>query len=117
ALNIVLAVFVYVYLLNPSSKSTFVQNKSCKSSLPLQLLFWSNLKLLYENLSFRRSNASQIESNEYTVVLLCSTVQPRRPYRHLAVGELVHASPRRRSSPSAHAVLICSRALEASCSV
>ena len=46
--NIRLAVFDLVFLANPSLNSTFAQNKSCRSYLPLQLLFWSNFKFLYE---------------------------------------------------------------------
>ena len=102
-LNIVLAVFNLVFLANPSVKSTFAQKQSCSSSLPLQLLFWSNLKLLYENLSFGRSKSGQIWSNEFTVCSLCDAVRARRPYRRLDAGELVHTSaiaprPRRLSA-------------------
>ena len=55
--------FVRVFLHDPSLKSTFAQNKRCRSFLPLQLLFWLNFKLPYEFLSFNRSNTSQNWSN------------------------------------------------------
>jgi len=60
-LNIVLAVFDYVFLLDPGLKSTFTQNKSCRSSFPLQLLSWANFKLLCEIMSFGWSNRVKIE--------------------------------------------------------
>src|SRR6185312_13768413 len=59
-LNIVLAVFDYVFLLDPSSKSIFAQKQSCRPSLPLQLLFWPNFKLLCENYSFGRSKIESV---------------------------------------------------------
>ena len=106
--NIDLATFDLVFLPNPSLKSTFVQNKSCRSSLPLQLLFWPNFKFLYQSLSFGRSNASKnrskfIELHYFAPVL--ATVSPRRPCRRLwPSARLVHASAvatiDRRASPS-----------------
>ena len=46
------------FLPNPQPESTFAQNQSCRSSLPLQLLFWPNFKFLCEVLSFGRSKSS-----------------------------------------------------------
>ena len=46
----------------------------CRSSLPLQLLFWPNFMFPYENLSFGWSNSSQFQSNELTVPPCASTV-------------------------------------------
>ena len=74
-LNIILAVFDYVFLLNSSLKSTFAQNESCRSSFALQLLFWSNFKFIYRILSFGRSNASQFRSKRtqfFSCAPLCS---------------------------------------------
>ena len=62
-LNIDLAVFGHIFLLDPSLKSTFAPNQSCRPSLPLQLLFWPNFKLQYEILSFSRSKLGQNHSN------------------------------------------------------
>jgi len=56
--NIYLAVFDLVFVLDLSSKSTSAQNESCRSSFSLQLLFWPNFKFLYEKLSFNLSNSS-----------------------------------------------------------
>ena len=84
--NINLAVFDHVFLPDQSLKSTFAQNKSCRSSLPLQFLFWPNFKFLYEILSFNRSKLSQNQSNVVTVHLMCSPVHRTppipRPARH-----------------------------------
>ena len=41
-----------VFLSDPSFKSTFALKQSCRSSLPLQLLFWPNFMFPYENLGF-----------------------------------------------------------------
>ena len=49
-----------VFLSDSSFKSTFAQKQSCRSSLSLQLLFWPNFKLLYENLSFGRSRSESV---------------------------------------------------------
>ena len=66
-LNIVLVVFDRVFLLDPGLKSAFAQKRSCRFFLPLQFLFCPNFKLLYENLSFGQSNASQNQSKGITV--------------------------------------------------
>ena len=73
-----------VFLSDPSFKSTFAQNKSCRSYRTLQLLFWPNFKCPYEISSFGRSNASQFQSNEITVPSLFSPVhhRSRRRRRH-----------------------------------
>ena len=65
--------FVRVFLHEPSLKSTFAQNKSCRSFLPLQLLFWPNFKLPCEFLSFNRSNESQ-NLVKWITVLHCSSL-------------------------------------------
>ena len=78
-LNINLAVFDRVFLPNQSLKSTFAQNKSCRSSLPLQLLFWPNFKFQYEIWSFGRSNFGQINSNEFNSVTVLSSDAVRAP--------------------------------------
>ena len=59
-LNIDIAAFDRVFLHDSMLKSTFAQNKSSRSSLPLQLLFWPTFRSLYEILSFNRSKSSQI---------------------------------------------------------
>ena len=74
AVNIDLAVFEHIFLSNPSSKSTFVQQQSCGSSLPLQLLFWPNFMFLYENLSFEWSKLSKKSVKRITVDSLFVTV-------------------------------------------
>ena len=51
--------FEHVFLLNPSSESTFAQYQSCRSSCPLQLLFWPNFRFQYEIWSFGLSNFDQ----------------------------------------------------------
>jgi len=103
--NIYLAVFDLVFVLDLSSKSTFAQNESCRSSFSLQLLFWPNFKFLYENLSFNWSNSGKNQLSEETVSSLCSS--PAIP-----ATVLVGAPPRvgrRRSSHAALRVLIRSR--------
>ena len=75
--------FDYVFLPNPSLKSTFAQNESCRSSVPLQLLFWPNFKLLYKNLSFGWSNSNQFQSNELTVPPCTSTMLAATDCRRL----------------------------------
>ena len=72
-LNIVSAMFDPIFLNDPNLKSTFAQKQSCRASLPLQLLFWPNFKLLYENLSFGWSNLGQNSLN-VAVLFLCVTV-------------------------------------------
>jgi len=69
--NFDLAVFDRVFLPDPGLESTFAQNKSCRSSLPLQLLFWPNFKSLYQILRFGWSNASQKWSKS-NIVLPCA---------------------------------------------
>src|SRR6185436_14280129 len=99
--------FDLIFLPNPSSKSTFAQNKSCRFSLPLQLLFWPNFKFLYEVLSFNLSNASQKLIKPFTIVPLFVTVLVRDA--HAATGTTPATSTRRahrRTSPSTRAVLI-----------
>ena len=105
--------FDLVFLLDPSFKSSFAQNESCRSSLPLQLLFWPNFKFLYQNLSFGGSNSSQIHSNVHCV-LQCFYCDAQTPIPRPATRRRRHASaiaprPRRPS-----AALILARALEAS---
>ena len=104
--------FEHVFLLNPSSESTFAQYQSCRSFCSLQLLFWPNFKLFYENLSFGRSRSESIlpktrrlrvcklEPPVYKPVLRPKTrrfrfCSVRRPYRRLCRWRR-HASPRRR---------------------
>ena len=97
--NIYLAVFDLVFVLDPSSKSTSAQNESCSSYFPLQLLFWPNFKLLYEIWTFNWSNSSQIDSNELTVSSSVSTVRA-----HAGIWSSVSDATRRdrrRSSSSA----------------
>jgi hypothetical protein len=75
-LNIDLAMFDHVFLLDPSLKSTFARKQSCRSSLSLQLLFWPNFKFLYQSLSFGWSNARKNRSKSSTVFScapLCSS--------------------------------------------
>ena len=92
-LNIDLAVFDHIFLPDQSLKSTFAQNKSCRSSLPLQFLFWPNFKFLYEILSFNRSKLSQNQSNVVTVHLLCSPVHRTPPIpRSARRRQRLHAS-------------------------
>ena len=54
-----LAAFDLIFLLNPSFESTCAQNKSCRPSIPLQLLFWPNFGFQYEIWSFWQSNFDQ----------------------------------------------------------
>ena len=88
--------FDRVFLPDPGLKSTFAQNKSCRPSIPLQLLFWPNFKFLYESLSFGWSNASKnrskfVEPHCSSPVLV--TVLARRPCRRLSSSaSLLHAS-------------------------
>ena len=51
-----LASFDHVFLSNPRIKLTFVQYQSCRSFLPLQLLFWPNFKIQYEFWAFFSEN-------------------------------------------------------------
>ena len=68
-----------VFLIDPSLKSTFVQNKSCRSSLPLQLLFWPNFTLPYKIWSFNQSKLSQNRSKR-SPCFSCDALCPyRRP--------------------------------------
>ena len=97
--------FDLVFLLDSSSKSTFAQNKSCRSSFALQLLFWPNFTFPYQILSFGQSKSGQTRVKLIQLVRCSSpvlvAVLVRRPYRRLAAGERRHASaiaPRRRSS-------------------
>ena len=48
------------YLSNPCSKQLFVQYQCCRSFLPLQLSFWPDFKLLYENFSFGQSKIESV---------------------------------------------------------
>ena len=59
--------FEHVFLHNPSSESTFAQYQSCRSSCPLQLLFWPNFRFQYEIWSFGWSNFGQ---NQFKLVQL-----------------------------------------------
>ena len=54
-----LAAFNLIFLLNPSFEPTCAQNKSCRPSIPLQLLFWPNFGFQYEIWSFGQSNFDQ----------------------------------------------------------
>ena len=93
--------FDLVFVLDPSLKSIFAKNESCRSFNPLQLLFWPNFMLPYEIWSFSGSNWSQNHSNESTVrapvfSLFC-------PYRHRRPSTPASSSTRcssRRSSAS-----------------
>ena len=97
--------FIYIFLLDPSLKSTFAQKQSCRSSLPLQLLFWPNFKFLYEILSFIRSKSSPNQSNGFTVPPCGVTVSPmpilrpttgddtRRPSRRTSASERARSYP------------------------
>ena len=73
---------------NPSFKSTFAQNESCRSSFPLQLLFWSNFKLPYKNLTFGRSTLGQ---NSFETSLFLFLFSPE--HAHTATGD-APATPR-----------------------
>jgi len=97
-LNIVSAMFDPIFLNDPNLKSTFAQKQSCRASLPLQLLFWPNFKLLYENLSFGWSNLGQNSLN-VAVLFLCVTILADA---HTATdtGDSTRRV-RRRTSPSA----------------
>ena len=57
-----LAVFDLVFLLDPSFKSTFAQNKSCSSYRSLQLLFWLNFTFQCKNRSFGWSKSAKNHS-------------------------------------------------------
>ena len=96
--NIDLAVFDRVFLSNPSSKSTFAQNKSCRSYRPLQLLFWPNFMFQCKIWSFGWSKSAKSHSisvNWDSPVLLSSTpandvgVATRRTSANLAHRALV----------------------------
>ena len=87
--------FDSIFLPNPSFKSTFAQNKSCRSSLPLQILFLLNFKFLYQSLSFGWSNTSKNQSKfiEFTVFPLYSPLCSPTPIpATVYAGELLHAS-------------------------
>ena len=71
-----------------SIKSTFTQNKSCRSSLPLQLLFWPNFKFLYEKL---RSGWSNLGQNSFEASMFLFLFSP--VHAHTKTGE-VPATPR-----------------------
>ena len=91
--------FEHVFLPNSSSKSTFAQNKSCRSSLPLQLLFWPNFKFLYEKLRSGWSNLGQNSFETSLFLFLFSLV-----HAHTATGDapvaprVGHRSKRRLAS-------------------
>ena len=51
--------FDRVFVSDPSFKSTFAKKQSCRSSLPLQLLFWPNFMFQCKIWSFGRSNFDQ----------------------------------------------------------
>ena len=109
-LNIDLAAFDHIFLLDPSHKSTFAQKQSCRSSLPLQLLFWPNFKFLYENFEFQLVKLEQKSfkrRNSASPVL--DTVPPRR---HTGVWSPASDATRRQSRPGA--ALLLADALEAS---
>ena len=78
-----LAAFTLVFLLNPSFESLFAQKQSCRPSIPLQLLFWSNSKFPYEIWSFGRSNFDQNQFKRVQFGYDASPVLliPRRPRR------------------------------------
>ena len=102
--------FDLVFVLDLSSKSISTQNESCRSFIPLQLLFWPKFMFPYEKLSFGWSKLGQ-NSLKPTVVSLFVTVSapiPRRP----------PATPRVARAGDPHhprcVALIRSRALEAS---
>jgi hypothetical protein len=91
--NFDLAVFDRVFLSDLGLKSTFAQNESCRSSLPLQLLFWPNFKFLYQILRFGWSNVSQKTVkikhcvSLYSTVLGAHTATDRRRLHASAVGD------------------------------
>ena len=102
-MNIKLAKFDHVFLSDPGLKSTFAENKSCRSFLSLQLLFWPNFKFLYEILIFIGSNRVKNRSKPITVLLLvlhCARTRAHAGDRHTA-GDL-HATQHRRSSHAAN---------------
>ena len=114
--------FVRVFLHEPSLISTFAQNKSCRSFLPLQLLFWPNFKLPCEFLSFNRSNASQ-NLVKWITMLHCFSLGRR----DAPTGDCRRrraSSTRRRSRPelgvgsclSPPGVQLCSPSPSSSCS-
>jgi len=79
-----------VFVFDLSSKSISAQNESCRSFLPLQLLFWPNFKFLYEILSFIGSNRVKNRSKSITVllpVLHCDRTRAHAGDRHTA-GDL-----------------------------
>ena len=93
-------------LLDPSLKSIFAQNESCRSSFPLQLLFWPNFMFPYQILSFGWSKSDQNCSNAATVlhcVTVFATVSRAAHTGDCGQRHLLHASaiaPRCRSSSS-----------------
>ena len=100
-----------VFLIDPSLKSTFVQNKSCRSSLPLQLLFWPNFKLPYKIWSFNQSKLSQNWSKQslcFSCAALCPYQRPCRDRRDTA-GDSTNRVSRRTSSSMLRCSYPCAR--------
>ena len=89
----VLAVFDLVFVLDLSFKSTSTQNESCRSSFPLQLLFWPNFMFPYQILSFRWSKSGQTRVQFIQWVHCSSPVLSYAAHTAaLATGECLHAS-------------------------
>ena len=89
---LILAEFEYVFLHDPSFEATCAQNKSCRPSIPLQLLFWPNFMFQCKISSFGWSKSGQKSVKMITVLHGSSLCLPRpsqrrRPPRVAIAGE------------------------------